>query len=434
MTVAAIVAVVAAIAAVAAARAPSTRSSAPAPRTRTLDEEIERGKATFDEVVAREAELRAAELAQALALARAEARSSLAEEERRITEERRRDVAERERDATSTLTASLTEAQRSVEQRFADWGTDVSQLQQSLATEFERIGQRQQHLTAEVESQIAVEAERLQTALDEHRALVAKLREDLDRAVQEVAKAAAADLESHAADRRRALHEVAERLRRRERELQEQIDREQSEATQRVASQLQDVERRQIEQVRRVVSREAQRTPRLRPSSSRRRSARHARRPRAGSAASSTSPSTASHARPRVCWPSGSTPSCETPRPGCRLSRDDSTTSLRAPDNRSLQSSVTEIGFGPNFPKQGSSSRKRRGAKMAQTTEIPQTEREKVESWRLHVLSRPGTRSSSPRRSPTRMPISITPSSSSRRLHARDRRRDPALDRLQHRR
>ncbi len=258
MTAAAIVAVVAAVAAIAAAAASFVALSRARKRTRTLEREIERGKATFAEVVAQEAELRAAELAQTLALARSEALSLLGQEERRITEERRRDVAERERDANTKLAAALTEAQRSVEQRFADWGADLTQLQQSLAGELERIGQRQQQVTAGIEAKLEAEAERLQVALDEHRGLVARVREDLERAAQEVAKAAAADLETHAAERRRALHEVAERLRRRERELQEQIDREQGEATQRVAVQLQDVERRQLEQVRRVVARDAQ--------------------------------------------------------------------------------------------------------------------------------------------------------------------------------
>ena len=70
---------------------------------RTLDEEIERGKARFDAVLAQESEVRAAELEQNLALARSHALSVLAEEERRITDERRRDVAERERDATAKL-------------------------------------------------------------------------------------------------------------------------------------------------------------------------------------------------------------------------------------------------------------------------------------------------------------------------------------------
>ncbi len=258
MTAAVAVAVAAAVAAVAAAVAAFTVATRARNRSRSLEREIDRGRARFDEVVAHEAELRTTDLAQSLALARAEALSVFADEERRITEERRRDVAERERDATTRLTAALTAAQRSVEQRFADWGADLTQLQQSLAGELERIGQRQQQLTAGVEEKIEAEAERLQLALDDHRALVARIRDDLEQAAQEVAKAAAADLETQAAERRRALHEVAERLRRRERDIQEQIDREQTEATQRIASQLQDVERRQLEQVRRVVSREAQ--------------------------------------------------------------------------------------------------------------------------------------------------------------------------------
>jgi hypothetical protein len=258
MTAAVVVAVVAAVVAVAAAAATLVLLKRARARARTLEREIERGKTRFDEVVAQEAEIRAVELEQALAFARAQALSVLAAEERRITEERRRDVAEREREATTKLTAALAEAQRSVEQRFADWGSDLIQLQQSLAGELERIGQRQQQLTAGVEAKIADEAERLQAALDEHRALIGKVREDLERATQEVARAADAVLETHAAERRRALHEVAERLRRRERELQEQIDHEQAEATQRVATQLQDVERRQLEQVRRAVARDGQ--------------------------------------------------------------------------------------------------------------------------------------------------------------------------------
>ena len=68
---------------------------------------------------------------------------------------------------------------------------------------------------------------------------------------------AAADLEAHGIERRKALQELADRLRKRERELGEQIDREQAEAMSRVAAQLGDVEHRQLEQLRRTVSREA---------------------------------------------------------------------------------------------------------------------------------------------------------------------------------
>jgi len=89
-------------------------------RARSLEEEIERGRAQFAEVVAREADLQSTSLAETLALARSEVLSVLAGEERRIIEERRREVALRERDAGAKLTTALAEAQRSVEQRFAE--------------------------------------------------------------------------------------------------------------------------------------------------------------------------------------------------------------------------------------------------------------------------------------------------------------------------
>jgi hypothetical protein len=258
VTVALAVSIAAALAACAAAGAAFVALRRTQAASKALDDEIERGKARFDQVLAGEAELRAEELEQSLALARSQAISVLGEEERRITEERRRDVAERERDATAKLVAALTEAQRSVEERFADWGSEVAGLQHGLTSELERVGTRQQQLIAAIEAKVTAEAERLESTLEEHRARVAKIREELDRTIDEVSAAVAADLETHAAERRRALHEVAERLRRRERELAEQIEREQAEATQRIGSQLQDIERRALEQVRRIVSRESQ--------------------------------------------------------------------------------------------------------------------------------------------------------------------------------
>jgi len=74
-----------------------------------------------------------------------------------------------------------------------------------------------------------------------------------------VIEQANADLEQHVSERRQALREVAERLRRRETELKEALDRETSEAAARMQSALADVERRQLEQLQRVVAREAQR-------------------------------------------------------------------------------------------------------------------------------------------------------------------------------
>jgi hypothetical protein len=259
MHTAAIVAVAAAGAAVAAALLAAYALFRTLKRTRTLEEELERGKAGFDEVVSREIEQRAADLERTLALARSESLSALVDEERRITEERRRDVGERERDASAKLGQALIEAQRRVEEKLAGWGTDLEQLQESLANELTRIGQRLGQLTSDAEGKIVEEADRLQGVLDEHRVLVGKLRDDLERGAQEVARAAAADLDTYSADRRRALHEVTERLRRREGDLQEQIERELAEAVQRVGAQLSDVEHRQLEQLRRVIAREATR-------------------------------------------------------------------------------------------------------------------------------------------------------------------------------
>ncbi len=258
MSIAAIVAILAAVAACAAAAVAVVALRRTRAEAGALDRELERGKALFEEVIAREAELRAAELAETLALTRSNAISQLADEERRISEERRREVVEREREATVKLVAALTEAQRSVEARFSDWGSQLTSLQQALTTELERVGNRQQQLIAGLETNLTKEAERLESAFDEHRNRVARVRADLERAMQEVAGAVNAELESHAAERRKALHEVAERLRKRELDLQEQIDREHAEATQRVAGQLAEVERRQVEQVRRAVAREAQ--------------------------------------------------------------------------------------------------------------------------------------------------------------------------------
>jgi len=259
MTVAAIVAVLAAALAGVALVASVLVLRRVRAQERLLAREIERGKAAFDEVVAAEAQQRAQELESTLARARAESISQLADEERRIAEERRRDVAERERDATSRLGAQLVEAQAAVERRLGDWQSDVEALQQGLTEELKRIETRQRQLMAEVESKIGQDAEALQGEIDEQRNVIARLRADLKKAAEEVAQQANAELEQHAAERRRALHEMADRLRHRERDLQELIEREGSDAAARIQVALGDIERRQVEQLQRLVSRETTR-------------------------------------------------------------------------------------------------------------------------------------------------------------------------------
>ena len=226
---------------------------------RLLEREIEHGKSAFDEVIAVELAQRAEELERTLARLRADSLSLLAEEERRITEERRRDVAEHERDATERLSEQLLAGQTAVEQRLAEWTSDVGKLQESLGDDLKRVEARQQALMTEADAKIGKDAERLQTSVEEQRQLVTRLRAELTSAGQEVMQQANTELEQHAAERRRALHEVADRLRKRERDLQELVEREGNEATQRIQLALGDIERRQVEQLQRIIARETAR-------------------------------------------------------------------------------------------------------------------------------------------------------------------------------
>ena len=81
------------------------------------------------------------------------------------------------------------------------------------------------------------------------------MRAEIEKALEEALAAARAELDSHAADRRRALHELDERMRRREKEMLERIEREELEAAQRIRAGFEDVQRRQIEQMERIVQR-----------------------------------------------------------------------------------------------------------------------------------------------------------------------------------
>jgi uncharacterized protein YukE len=259
MTAASIIAISAACVAVLAVLASAFILRKVREHEQMLEREIERGKDTFDEVVAREVQQRSRELEQTLARLRADSLSQLAEAERRIAEERRRDVVERERDASTRLGEQLTDVQRSVEQRLTDWASDVEQLQEGLNEELRRIEGRQRQLMTETESKIGQAAEGLQGQVDEQRQLLARLRSELAGTAEQLMQSANAELEQHAAERRRALHEVADRLRKRERDLKEIADREGNEAAQRIQIALGDVERRQVEQLQRIVGRETQR-------------------------------------------------------------------------------------------------------------------------------------------------------------------------------
>jgi hypothetical protein len=222
-----------------------------------VDEQIARAQARLGMVIAREAEERSAELERTLARARADSTSLLAEQERRIAEERRAEAAERSRSAADELMQTLTAAQQQVETRLQGWVDDLERAQRAVAEQLAQFGQRQKQLISEAEARIAADAERLEGESEQQRAGLVRLRDDLARATQEAVETGNAELESYASERRRALHELSERLRRRERQLAEMVEREETEAVRRIHAGFADVERRQLEHLERIVSRAA---------------------------------------------------------------------------------------------------------------------------------------------------------------------------------
>jgi hypothetical protein len=228
-------------------------------KSRAVDVDIERLRSELNDIVERELRQRAGELEQTLSRARADSLSSFASEERRLAEERRRSTVEAEERARAALAGALAAVQRQTEQRMAGWSADLERAEQSLTSQLADLVRKQRELIAKAEARISSEAERLRSTDDEQRAAIVRLRDELSKAAHEAAATADADLEGHAAERRRALHEIDERLRRREVDLTQRIEREQGDAARRIESTFADVERRQVEQLERVLERASSR-------------------------------------------------------------------------------------------------------------------------------------------------------------------------------
>jgi len=224
-------------------------------RLRHIDEEIDSKLARLSSLIAKATTDRAIELERTLARARADSASLLAEQERRIAEERRRAAEEREREAAAELTRALAEAEQQVDSRLQAWLGDLERQRHAVGEQLAQLAERQRQLIGEAEARIAADAERLEAESEQQRAGLRRLRDELTRVIQEAVSTGNAELETYAAERRRALHELNERIRRRERSLTEQIDREEGEAMARIQSSFADVERRQVEQLQRVLDR-----------------------------------------------------------------------------------------------------------------------------------------------------------------------------------
>jgi Na+/phosphate symporter len=228
-------------------------------RARRLDEEFGDAEARLASLIQREAAQRAEELERTLARARADSSSMLAEEERRLAEARRAEVTDRERRAAAELGDALTLAERRVEKRLSEWSTDLDRIQQALTSRLAELAQKQRDLIAEANTRMEADAVQLKAASEEQRETLKRMREEFERVTEEAAGAARRDVEVHEAERRRALHEVAERLRQRERELRDRVAAEETEAVRRIQAGFADVERRQIDQLTRIVDRTANR-------------------------------------------------------------------------------------------------------------------------------------------------------------------------------
>ena len=224
-------------------------------RVGAMDARLVEAQADLLAAVEREKTAAGKDLELTLARARADSRSLLEEQERQIAEERRSFVAQWEREATAALAEKLNQVQAQVQHRLAGWSQDLDRIAEATKIRIVELEQRQQQLLREIELRLTADAERLSAESEEQRAGVARLRTELNRTLDEALGLVQSELETHVADRRRALHELETRMARRERELTEQAQREEAEAVQRIRAGFEDVSRRQIEQLERAVDR-----------------------------------------------------------------------------------------------------------------------------------------------------------------------------------
>jgi hypothetical protein len=224
-------------------------------RSAALDARLAEAQDDLLATVEREKATLAKEVELTLARARADSRSLLEEQERRIAEERRTLVAEREHDATAALGDKLNQVQAQMEQRLAGWSQDLDRIADATKLRIAELEQRQQQLLREIELRLTADADRLSAESEEQRVGVARLRAELSRTLEDALSLVRSELETHAAERRRALHELETRMAGRERALTEQAQREEADAMQRVRTGFEDMSRRQVEQLERAVDR-----------------------------------------------------------------------------------------------------------------------------------------------------------------------------------
>jgi hypothetical protein len=219
----------------------------------------EEARARLSDALHAEAGERQREVERTLARERAQASHLLGEQERALAEERRLLIERQAERARVELTEAVASVQQRLERRLMAWAADLDRGQRELETKLTELGHRQRDVVASYDARLTEDAERLEAASDEQRIALTKLRQEFQRLASEALEEGRGEIELHASERRRALHEVSERLRTRERALREQVEREESEAKVRIAAGVAEVERRQLAQLDRAFERAATR-------------------------------------------------------------------------------------------------------------------------------------------------------------------------------
>jgi hypothetical protein len=228
-------------------------------RARELERVADAAKEDLAAFVDTEMRERVLELDRLLARERANAAHQLSEQERRLSEERR-DIVERQTErARVELTQAVSAVQERLERRLMAWAADLDRGQRELEAHLTELADKQREAVAAYEARLAADAERVEAASEEQRLALLNLREVLQKFGTDFLDEGRSEIEVHAAERRRALHEVGERMRQRERALREQIDREEVEARTRLASGLVDAEKRHLAALERAFDRAATR-------------------------------------------------------------------------------------------------------------------------------------------------------------------------------
>jgi hypothetical protein len=228
-------------------------------RTASIAELVAEARRSVRAAAEEEAGLQAEQLRISIARSHADALSAYVTEERRLSDERRGELAVRERLLSDQLAETLATVERRVEERLRAWESDLERAQRALEGEVNALEQHQRQRIADVESRIDTESAELGSTVDEQRAAALRLREELETTAREALTEALDELQSQADDRRRAIDDLAERLRQHEHAVAEQVDRAESEARTRIEQAFQELERRQVEQLERATAREVDR-------------------------------------------------------------------------------------------------------------------------------------------------------------------------------